>query len=184
MQKKIIFLDTETTGLDPKKHEIIDIAMIILTADERIVYNTKIKPSRIIDADIKALEVNGYTDDKWSKAPDMAECIHEIHKHLMDAYIIGYNPQFDVGFLENTLREYGLAVPRLRCIDLMALSFYFLMPLGIKSLSLDSVRKFLGISPQHAHTALKDAWDCMYLWQKYKKWKIWDSWWYYFKNRL
>lgn len=182
--RKLIFLDTETTGLDPLKHEIIDIAMIIVTEDERTIYNTKIKPSRILDANLKALEINGYTTDKWEAAPDMAECIHDIQKHLQDGYIIGYNPQFDVGFLEAAFKEYKLNVPRMRSIDLMALSFYFLSPLGLKSLSLDSVRKFLGISTHNAHTALKDAWDCMHLWQVYKKWKIWHSVWYYFRNRV
>jgi len=72
-------LDTETTGLDSDIHEIIEIAAITYLLDKegnRYVmkkYESKINPQRLHTASEKALEVNGFTLEKWKGSPNASE---------------------------------------------------------------------------------------------------------------
>lgn len=163
----LIFLDTETTGLDPSRgHEIIEIAMITRYSNgKEEVYETKIKPQRIITAHPKALEVNGYNEADWRGAVKMEEAIKEIAKRLQYGLIVGYNPHFDWMFLQATMKEYGIHPSwRIRCLDCMVLAYEHLRPSGLRYLSLDAVREFLKWDTTGAHSALKDARDCQRLW--------------------
>lgn len=163
----LIFLDTETTGLDPRKgHEIIEIAMITRFSNgEEEIYHTKIKPKRLEFASEKALLINGYNATDWKYAVPMEEAIEEIALRLQNGIIVGYNPCFDWGFIQSAMKEHGI-VPshRIRCLDCMVLVYEHLVPKGLKRLSLDSVRDFLGWDKAGAHSALKDTLDCQMLW--------------------
>ena len=80
---KHCYIDTETTGLNPAKHEIIEIAIITENEDgtfER--WHTKIKPDHIENAHPKALEVNGYTPEAWEGAPNFEDVVPEITSRL------------------------------------------------------------------------------------------------------
>jgi DNA polymerase-3 subunit epsilon len=103
------FVDTETTGLDCTKHEIIEIAIITEMGDGTLErWCTKIKPVRLLDADPKALEVNGYNDADWSDAPLLPEVIEVIRDKLKDGIVVGHNVSFDVGFIRESYKRCGL----------------------------------------------------------------------------
>lgn len=158
----LIFLDTETTGLKPEHgQEIIEIAIITEYSNgETEIWETKIKPQRINKAHPRALEVNGYNEMDWAEAMKMEDAIIEIYKRLQKGIVVGYNPNFDWGFITKAFEEYGLEVPyRVRCLDVMVLVWEHLRPKGLKYLSLDSVRDFLGWDKSGAHSALKDTED-------------------------
>ena len=110
-------IDTETTGLDRKKHEIIEIAFIsyIVDADgkEYVLrkYDQKIKPEAIHLASSKALEINGYAEEKWTKAIPFQEAYPTIQKAITESeFLIGQNLIFDLNFIHemcvrNKLKE-------------------------------------------------------------------------------
>lgn len=163
----LIFLDTETTGLDPSQgHEIIEIAIITRYSNgNEEVFHTKIKPQRINQAHPKALEVNGYNEKDWLEAITMEEAIKKIASRLQYGMIVGYNPYFDWRFIQAAMKEYGISPSwRIRCLDCMVLVYEHLRPSGLKYLSLDSVRDFLGWDKEGSHSALKDTRDCQRLW--------------------
>lgn len=165
--KMLHFIDTETTGLDCTKHEIIEIAIITEYGDGRLErWSTKVKPVRLLDASPKALEINGYNDADWEEAPYMNEVIEVIRDKLCQGTIVGHNVHFDVGFIRESYKRCGLdsssrsnRIGR-HCVDTITLAHEHLQPMGITSLSLDSIRTFVGWSKENAHTALKDADDC------------------------
>tara|TARA_R110002110_G_scaffold332075_1_gene543099 strand:- start:1848 stop:2381 length:534 start_codon:yes stop_codon:yes gene_type:complete len=158
----IIFLDTETTGLDPLQgHEIIEIAIITEFNDgTQEIWETKIKPNRLELANPKALEINRYNDKDWVNAIPMSEAIKEIAKRLKKGLLIGYNPYFDWGFIQSAMKEYDISPSyRIRCIDVMVFVHEHLQPKGLKYLSLDAVRDFLGWDKTGNHSAMKDTLD-------------------------
>lgn len=167
-KRSLAFIDTETTGLDPDKHELVEIAIIVQSPWGRLThYHTRIKPENIEAAHPKALEINGYAanPDAWKHAPLMSEVGILITSTLKNTVLVGHNVGFDIAMLKAHLRRSGCEA-RLpyHHIDTMTLAYEHLVPLGLESLSLDRIRKFLGWSSEDAHTALKDAKDtrCLY----------------------
>lgn len=157
------YLDTETTGLHASKDkgEIIEIAIINVGDGKLDKWCTKIKPQHIETAHPKALEVNGYTEEAWKDAPTFDEVAPEIHKRLKGSIIVGHNVNFDLKFLRHHFSESScdLRLSHRNVIDTVTLAHEHLQPTGLKSMSMDNIRRWLGWSLIDAHTALKDADD-------------------------
>jgi DNA polymerase-3 subunit epsilon len=164
-RRPLAFLDTETTGLDPTTHEVIEIAIIREDPGGLVdTWSTKIKPRDIGAADEYALKVNGYTEEAWADAPTMAEVAPRILNLLRDSVIVGHNVSFDEAFINSSLKRAGVdrRIPYHK-VDTVTLAYEHLVPYGLTSLSLDNIRKFLGWSLDGAHTALKDTEDARQL---------------------
>ena len=153
---KTVFLDTETTGLSPTKHEIIEIGMVIEHPSGAVEsWCTKIAPSRIETANPKALEINGFTPEAWEEAPALSEVLPIVTEHLSGAVVVGHNVAFDLRFIRQVLDDVHLSEH-----DTQVLAREHLTPLGLRSVSLDNCRRWFGWSLDGAHTALVDAEDC------------------------
>lgn len=94
---KYVYLDIETTGLNPERNDIVEIAWAV---DDYLVRSIR-PPHRLFNAAPEALEINKYHErflsDKttWASTEDIAD----LYTDLTDATIVGANPTFDVSFL-------------------------------------------------------------------------------------
>jgi DNA polymerase III subunit epsilon len=95
-----IFLDTETTGLNPRSGDrIIEIGCVelvnrVLTGNN---YHVYINPER--DSEEGALAVHGLTTEFLSTKPKFAQIVSELRDYVQGAQIIIHNAPFDLGFL-------------------------------------------------------------------------------------
>jgi DNA polymerase-3 subunit alpha (Gram-positive type) len=165
---KLAFLDTETTGLDNKKHEIIELALVIIEDGERIYEKSfKIKPRNIHTASRVALEINGYNAEVWNKEGFVwsAEACHRLAKHLDGAVVVGHNVQFDIGFLRQVFKEYRVNFrfpPQLDTKTLARIVW------GFDRLSMDHIRENVeDMTKDGGHRALKDVEDCIFIYNKF-----------------
>jgi oligoribonuclease len=113
-----IFLDTETTGLDPIRHSPIDVAIKVIdvtTEDVKGSYQTIVKQPEEVwkRADPVSLEINGYTWEKvlTGKEPNVvAEEIIQLLKNLGverdNAVFICQNPAADRAFFTQLIDVY------------------------------------------------------------------------------
>ena len=171
-----IFVDVETTGLDPFVHEIIEVCIITEWESGSIEeWHTRIRPERIGDANPKALEINGYCDAGWSSAPLMAYVVHDIHSRIRKGLLIGHNVAFDRAFLDAAMQAYGLSKPSWRTFDTMALAYEHL---PIPRVSMDAIRRFLGWSSARAHTARQDTRDMRRLFHLLHRASCWRRLWW------
>lgn len=160
---QMIFIDVETTGLCPETHEIIEIAII----GSGIQYHRKVKPLNIASADENALHINGYNCFQWREAHHPRSIAHEVAHLIKGCTIVGHNPRFDMSFVDELLHQYDCDVWYDRkLIDTTVLAHEHLVPCGLNSASMDSIRDFFGWSKIGSHSALKDAKDCMMLYYK------------------
>ena len=103
-----IFLDTETTGLNPESGDrIVEIGLIEmvnrrLTGETRHVY---LNPER--KGQEEAIRIHGLTDDFLADKPKFAEVADDILGFLAGADIVIHNAAFDVGFLNAELKRLG-----------------------------------------------------------------------------
>jgi DNA polymerase III subunit epsilon len=104
MAERQIFLDTETTGLDPKLgHRIIEVAGVELV-NRRLTgkhFHRYVNPGR--DSDEGALQVHGLTTEFLSDKPKFSEIAGEFLDYVSGAELIIHNAPFDVGFLDAEL---------------------------------------------------------------------------------
>ncbi len=168
--RTVAFIDTETTGLDPRVQEVIEVAIILEKPNGTLEeWCTKVRPTRLEAADAYALKVNGYNahPELWASAPTFPEIVGELTRRLDDTVLVGHNVGFDLDFLQEGLIRAGSKVKLpYHKVDTVTLAYVNLVPKGLTSLSLDSIRTFLGWSKDGAHTALVDARDCRRLFRE------------------
>ena len=101
-----IFLDTETTGLDPNQgHRVIEIAAVEMNNRQLTTnyYHTYLNPGREIDP--AAQEVHGISLDFLQDKPIFKDIATEFLNFIKDSEIIIHNAPFDVGFLNMELEK-------------------------------------------------------------------------------
>jgi len=154
--KPLAFVDVETTGLQAGYHEIIEICIHTPTK----VYHEKIIPAFPSRMEPKALAVNGYNEKEWLDAIDGKFAAHDIVEILKDHIIVGHNPHFDMEFIADLCWRHRqeLRVDR-RLIDTQTLAYVHLVPMGLESISMDNIRKFLGWEVRKYHNAYDDVLD-------------------------
>ena len=156
--KPILFVDCETTGLDDEYHEIISICMI--RRHDGKTWTFKAKPNWPDHISPQATAVNGYTPSAWVDAMSQEELAHKLGILMKDYIIVGHNPRFDVGFIRNLLWRHKIQTwIDSRAIDTTTLAYLHLVPYGLNSLSMDSIRRFLGWKVYPTHEALQDTKD-------------------------
>ncbi len=156
---KVVYIDTETTGLNPKHlfHEIIEIALIVeIHGKRKFSFHSKIQPMHISRASEKALEINGYNESDWITAPTFEKVASKVQDIFQDAdIVIGHNVKFDVEFVNEHLISLGMRPIRARQIDTITVAYEHLIPIGLKSLRMDEIRRFLKWNMEDSHTAMK-----------------------------
>ena len=104
LRNNTIIVDTETTGLDPNKDEILQIA--IVDGNGKILFNEYIKPTKTTEWP-QAQAINGISPEKVKKCKPLKKYKRKISRIFKNAtQIIGYNLTFDLKFLEKNIDIY------------------------------------------------------------------------------
>lgn len=108
LQRPIIFLDLETTGLNLAVDRIVEIALLKVGTDgQRTMKRKLVNPERPIPADASA--IHGITDDMVKDAPSFRQIANEIKQFLEGADLGGYNSnKFDWPLLVEEFLRAGL----------------------------------------------------------------------------
>ncbi|MFP2958470.1 exonuclease domain-containing protein [Myxococcus sp. 1LA] len=158
----VAFVDLETTGLDPSRHDIVEIGVV--RVDPRTLevideYETRVAPERLGEAELEALAINGFSTAAWERALPLREALLEVAPLLDGALIAGHNVGFDWAFLDAGFRRAGLALPNVdyHRLDTASLAWPLVVTGELPSTSLDPLAKLLGLERPHPHRALADA---------------------------
>ena len=158
--ERLVFLDTETTGLDPRLgHRIIEVAAIEaigrdLTGKYLHFY---VDPEREIDA--AATAVHGFSWDDLRGKAKFSSIADELMAFLIGARVVIHNATFDVSFLDQELarlRRPPMSKRDVTITDSLALAKE---KFPGKRNSLDALCDRLGVdnSQRNLHGALLDA---------------------------
>lgn len=114
-----IFLDLETTGLDPSKHHVIDIAFKIIdmsSGEEKCTYQTIVQQPLFAweKRDPASIEINGFTWEKVQTGKssevireEIIALFREIGIERGKAMYICQNPSFDRAFFSQLIDVYA-----------------------------------------------------------------------------
>lgn len=175
------WVDTETSGLEPHKSRVVEIAVVITDSELRDIetYETKIKlsPADFLAASPKALEVNGYNEEEWKDAPESSR---EIWRRISDMTnkrnFAGQNPLFDTGFVSMELGRWGIKPGWFRrLLDTQAIgqivmrSELLRRPDGVLTNSLIPVYDALGGPKLPEHRAMGDVRRAIYVYDYFRR---------------
>lgn len=156
-------LDIETTGLDPRYCEIIEISAMKYSSGQNIgTFSTLVKPSEPIDEYITSL--TGITNDMLKSAPDISETMQKFYNFVGSDLIVGYNVNFDINFLYDNLLNCRSLILSNSFIDVMRIARKILP--GLKNHKQATAADHYGISTAGAHRAAVDCEICNAIFEK------------------
>lgn len=155
------FIDTETTGLNLMKHELIQIGCVLTSPELKVIeeFEIKVKPERIEDADPVSLKISQYDASEWRDALALPDAMKIFAEKVKDAIMVGHNMAFDAGFLECAFNKIGMSnTLHYHRLDTVSLAWGKLhREPDLEHFSLRELCRRFGIVNERAHTALSDA---------------------------
>ena len=159
---RFVILDTETTGLDPRRDRLISIGAVAVKANEidladsfevmlKVAYNSS------------SVTVHGITRQEALGGIDEAEALEAFLDYLRDGVIVGHHIGHDVATLNAAYeRHFGFNLKN-RSLDTMDLTLLlerdgaFAALERLDEFSLDALCEFFDVEPHDRHTAGGDA---------------------------
>lgn len=121
--RTLLFLDTETSGLDPLKDQLLEVSWATLLRPEPQTLVIPHDPSRVSD---EAAAINGYHErnladsSTWATAEQLGALLGD----LRDVTLVGANPSFDAGFLR---KAFGMNIDQCpwhyRMLDIESMAY-------------------------------------------------------------
>lgn len=159
-----ITIDIETTGLDPEKDEILEIAAIkYIENNEAEIFSRVVKVQNPLTKEIS--ELTGITDDFLLKnGMDIETALKDFWDFVGRAKLVGYNISFDMSFLRNASIEHKIKMQANKCIDILQLARRKVK--DTKNYKMSTVANALGIKMVQKHRAES---DCRLAFEIYRK---------------
>ena len=164
--KPLFFFDTETSGTDPERHAILQIAWLIDIGGE-IVHEQvfDVLPAPDDELVLAALDVNNFTLERMRAGKSLSYVVAAL-KGVLDENIplsflpVGHNVNFDVSFLITAFKKtnaYFRSIDFKRPLDTRALATYcaYRGLLETENYKLETLANHFSI-PIDAHDALSD----------------------------
>jgi DNA polymerase-3 subunit epsilon len=114
MTKKLIVLDTETTGLEVEQgHRIIEVGAVTLEDRKRtdLHFHSYLNPQRSIDEE--AEKVHGLSMERLANEPEFSEIAESFLEFVEGNILVIHNASFDIGFLNAELKRASSNYPAL-----------------------------------------------------------------------
>lgn len=153
-------VDSETTGLDCDRHEIIELAVILYDQQKDKVikkWSRKAAPTHIKTASKVALEINGYNKNPNSYQDDIKDVITEFSDLIKNTLVVGQNIPFDLKFISKYYNKFNIKEDIRRSIELSSVAWPLLIEGDATKMSLESLCDHFNISNKDSHRALVDC---------------------------
>jgi DNA polymerase-3 subunit epsilon len=170
MPDRLLFIDTETGGLDPGKHSLLSLALVVWENMEIIDSQEILINDGILSVTEEALSVNGIDIEKHKhsavfSSQAMDEILFFISNHFPQERkitIAGHNVHFDSDFLKRFFsannKDYSKFFSH-RIVDTSSILYYLYLAGRIKFRAISSDKAFdlFEIKVEGRHTAIGDA---------------------------
>jgi CRISPR-associated protein Cas2 len=150
-----VVIDVETTGLNDRENEIIEIGALKVSGGEIVdEFNIFIKPSIPVPANISKL--TGITQIILDeKGIELNTGIIDFIGFVGNLPTVAHNVQFDYGFLRAACMKCGIPVFDNRYFDTLALAKKYLS--NIQNFKLKTLSEYFGINSIDGHHSIQDC---------------------------
>lgn len=156
LDRPLLFLDTETTGVDPVVDRVLELGVSVLHPDGTVKpkgWSVRFNPGVPIPQ--AATEIHGITDADVAGCKPFSDYAAVLHEKLKGKDLAGYNlRRLDLPILDEEMRRCGLRLDLtgVRVVDVQAIYF----KANPRSLA-DAVKQYCGRDHTDAHGAGADA---------------------------
>lgn len=168
-KNNLAFIDTETTGFDPEKHEIIEIACLVASQavdaqnkphfDVLDEFEVKIKPTHLDTADPEALLINHYNEMDWLFAVDLPKALEQLSEKADGAIMVAQNVAFDYQFLNKAFSVTGVKNKmHFQKLDVISIAFAKLYnDERVQKYNLWALAEHFNLLNEKSHSAMADV---------------------------
>jgi len=156
-----VVVDTETTGLDRKKDDIISIGAVIVKNNKILLskkFHIYVKPTKELSSE--SIKIHRITPSMLKNAFSPEIAIKKFLEFAQNRPLVGYYLEFDIAMLNKLTKKYiGIKLPN-KQIEVSALYYdkkIGLIPQAHIDLRFDSIMKDLNLPLIGKHDALNDA---------------------------
>ncbi len=158
---EVVVFDTETTGLNPRKDEILSIGAVIVK-DNKILTSEKfelfVKPSKAINE--TSIKIHQIRNIDLQNGCEPKEAIEQFLHFIGARPLVGYYIEFDVKMVNKYIKPLigvSLPNPQIEVSGIYHDKKIKRIPDGTIDLRFDSIMKDLGLPIFGKHDALNDA---------------------------
>ena len=149
----IVILDTETTGLNPSRDEVIEVAAVRIESGREVgSFHRYARPSRPVGI---SEGIHHLSDDFLAhEGDDPAQVFHELREFVGETPIAGHNVEFDRKILLSHARRVGVTLMLRVAFDTMDVARRFYRSTSYR---LEDLAPALGIPVPESHRAMGDV---------------------------
>jgi DNA polymerase-3 subunit epsilon/CBS domain-containing protein len=151
-----VVIDTETTGIDPRKARLIEAGAVRIAAGQiasEATFQSYVNPREPIPAASTA--VHGIDDAKVAHAPAFGSMWPKLRDYIGNAVVVGHTVGFDLAILQQECRRADMPWAAMRTLDTQHLAQ--LVDPRRAGNSLEELAAWLGVPVHARHSALGDA---------------------------
>lgn len=149
----LVFLDIETTGLDPKKEaKIVEVSMLKVCSGTKKRYESLINPMQHIPS--KYSKIHSIYDDMVKDSPTFEKVAKDIISFIGNNVVICHNASFDLLFIHRELYQAGIFAKNILYVDTLKLVRQYF---NFDSNKLKNIADVLGIRVNISHRAMADV---------------------------
>jgi DNA polymerase III subunit epsilon len=154
-------VDLETSGLSSRRHRMLQIGLVVVTADGTVVdrWSSLVKLRWPLQR-VGPTDIHGITRATLRDAPRLAGVLDELGERLDGALFTAHNAEFDGAFLARAIRRRPPTDPLRRCLSVRLCTLRMsrrLDPARELSHRLGDVCERYGVALERPHDALADA---------------------------
>jgi len=110
--ERLIILDTETTGINPKEgHRIVEIGCVEMINRQLTGRNYHVYINPLFEMEQEVIDVHGLTNDFLRDKPLFSHVADDFIEFIRGAELVIHNAKFDVGFMDHEFSMLTKKVP-------------------------------------------------------------------------
>ena len=178
MKRKLLFIDTETGGVDSNFHSMLSIGLVVWSDGKIIDQKEILVNDEVLNISPQAIQLNKIDIEEHKKVALVGFDVIKEMKEFIDKYfpkeiitLAGHNVGFDVNFIRNFCHKYKFDYSGRfshRSIDTSSILQYLFDSGKLKKniVSSDDAFEFFKIKIAKRHSALSDALNAAELYNK------------------
>lgn len=111
-EERLIILDTETTGINPREgHRIVEIGCVEMVNRQLTGRNFHAYINPLMQMEQEVIDVHGLTNEFLADKPLFANVAHDFIEFIRGAELVIHNAKFDVGFMDHEFKLVNRGLP-------------------------------------------------------------------------